>query len=398
MLLKNARICTSSGVLEGDIIIADSRIAEVGRGLKARGEESINLRGKLVLPGMVDIHVHLRDFMQSRKEDITSGTSAALAGGVTTCVEMPNTMPEITSLAMLRRRLELAGRRAVCDFQAYLGVTEESWREAEGMLIKAYLDGTLGELSYTALERAASAARFCAVHAEDAGVIAQEGRSRRAEIAAVERVAELAGRLRCRMHICHISTAEALKVVEGNDRLSCEVTPHHLLLTAEHQVRVNPPLRSSSDTAALWRGLSSGKIACIASDHAPHESPEHAGVAGVETTLPLMLTMVRRGRLSLQRLVEAFSQKPAELVGLEHKGGIERGKHADLVVVSPGEEWKIRADRLHTRAEHTPFEGWRVRGKVEMVILRGEVVFQEDEVLARPGYGRIAELKPLPAH
>ncbi len=383
MLLRNARICTERGVQEGSILIEDGRIAEVGRHLKAEGE-SINLRHLLVLPGMVDIHVHLRDFTQSRKEDITSGTSAALAGGVTTCIEMPNTSPPIDSRRALRRRLHLASRRAVCDFWAYLGVTKEncSGGELEGAIAKAYLDGSLGELGYGELEQACRSTRLCAVHAEDAGVIAEEGRSRRAELVAVEKVGEIAEH--ARVHICHISLPES---IEKLGRATCEVTPHHLLLTEKHGVRVNPPLRSQRDCAALWRALADRRIHCIASDHAPHESRELPGIPGLETTLPLMLTMVRRGRLSMERLVEAYSSKPAKLLGLESKGGIERGKHADLVVVDPRAEWVIRADRMHTRAGHTPFEGWRVRGMVKMTFLRGELVFQDGEVLASPGYG-----------
>ncbi|NOZ58053.1 MAG: dihydroorotase family protein [Euryarchaeota archaeon] len=424
MLVKNAKIATPGGIVRGSILIEEEKIAAVGRSISARGKEKLNLRGKLVLPGLVDIHVHMRDFREGYKEDLTSGSRAALAGGVTSFLEMPNTQPPVVSAALHRRRLELAARRSLVDFWTYFGVTGDNLEELTRIsprVCKLYLDGTLGEVDYSTLEEALRLADFLAVHAEDRAIIEgrmkslrsgddfalySEARPPEAEVTAVRRVASIAAGLRRRVHLCHLSTAGALEHL--NEYTTCEVTPHHLLLTeralSEHGslAKTNPPLRSPADTAALWQALRRGAVSCIASDHAPH-APEDkegsvleaaAGIPGLETMLPLLLTMVYRHRLSLEQLVRACCEAPARLLGIEHKGAVLPGRDADLVVVDMHREHRVRAEEFHSRAKYSPFEGWKLRGGVEMVILRGEVAYQEDDFLIRPGYGKPLFLPP----
>jgi|Deesub1362A_J573_1020465.scaffolds.fasta_scaffold00987_2 dihydroorotase len=421
MLIKNAKIVTPSGIISGEILIEGEKIAAVGKAIKARGEEKLNLRGKLVIPGIVDMHVHMRDFTERHKEDLTSGSRAALAGGVTTFFEMPNTRPAITTASTYQRRLALANRKSLVDFGIYFGVTKENLPELAKLSPKAckiYLDGTLGSVDYTTVEEALKIASFVAVHAEDGATIARnmkkiksvgndftkhcEIRSPEAEALAVERIAQIAARLKKRVHICHISTMKALNYL--NEHTTCEVTPHHLLLTRKalaemgSYAKTNPPLRSAGDVAALWSALKEGRISCIASDHAPHsladkdDSPLEAasGIPNLETMLPLLLTMVNRGRLSVSELVKLCCEAPAKLLGLENKGSILPGKDADLVVVDMRRECMVSAEDFHSKAKYSPFEGWRLRGAVDTVLLRGEIAYQDEDFLVKPGYGKPA--------
>ena len=425
MLLKNAKIALPSGIISGEILIDGEKIAAVGKTLKARGEEKLNLRGRLVIPGLVDIHVHMRDFSERRKEDLITGSRAALAGGVTTFFEMPNTKPAITSASVYRQRLALANRKSLADFGIYFGVTAENLLELKKLsppACKLYMDGTLGEVDYSTVEEVLKTASFVAVHAEDSATIERsmakargagddftrycEVRPPEAERIAVARIARIAAGLKKRVHICHISTAEALDYL--NEHTTCEVTPHHLLLTrkalSEHgsYAKTNPPLRSSKDVAALWQALREGRITCIASDHAPHSQADKdgdvlsaaAGIPNLDVMLPLLLTMVNRGRITLQQLLRLCCEAPTELLNLESKGSITSGKDADLVVVDMRREGVVSAEDFHSKAKYSPFDGWRLRGGVEMVILRGEVAYQDEDFLVKPGYGK--PVLPLP--
>ncbi len=425
MLIKNAKIATPGGIVSGEMLIEGEKIAAVGKSVKARGEEKLNLRGKLVLPGMVDIHVHMRDFSERSKEDLTTGSRAAIAGGVTTFFEMPNTRPAITSASVYRRRLALASRRSLADFGIYFGVTAENLPELKKFsppACKLYLDGTLGEVGYSTLEEALRLASFLAVHAEDAATIQRNlkrlrggeddctlharVRSPEAEAVAVAKAAGIAARVKRMVHICHISTAKALRHL--NEYTTCEATPHHLFLTEKalreqgSYAKTNPPLRSASDVAALWQALGSGKITCIASDHAPHTLADKgssaleaaAGIPNLDLMLPLLLTAMSKGKLSIQRLIKLCCSAPSRLMGLEHKGAIAPGKDADLVVVNLRREQVVSAEEFHSKAKYTPFEGWKLRGAVERVFLRGELVYQEEDFLIKPGFGKPA--LPLP--
>ncbi len=403
MLIKNCRIFSPEGFVEGDILIEGERIIRVGKNIKAHGEEVINARGKAVIPGIIDVHVHLRDFTQRYKESIISGTKAALAGGVTSLMEMPNTKPSITSDEVIERRLKLLKRRAMCDFAVYSGVTEGNVKER---LSKIYLDGTLGRVSDSLLEEAVSKAKLLAVHAEDLEIIERNKeryrehfriRSPEAEARAVRKVSHLAERYRKKVHICHLSTGDSLKFL--NNYTTSEVTPHHLFLSKKHLealgeiAKTNPPLRTARDNEALWRALKEGRVDIIASDHAPHSLEEKlgeappSGVPGLETTLKLLLTMANKRFISLSDVVKWCSYKPAEIFGLEEKGSLEPGKHADILILDMKKEGEIEPEEFYSKAKYSPFESWRYRGDVERVILRGQVVYENGEIVAKPGYG-----------
>jgi dihydroorotase len=371
----------------------------------------------IVLPGAVDAHVHFRDPGYTYKENWESGSLSAAAGGVTTVVDQPNTDPRTLDAQAFRLKLEIAGRHSVVDFclNGGPGKIEDLLRQGASAIgeIFAYehSDPGLREI----LEETARLGALATLHAEDGRILRERAdalRDRRdpevhslarpaeAETRALEKALEGPGRL----HICHLSTAEGLKMVKearsSGRKISCEVAPHHLLFDIRDYkeqgtfLKINPPLRREMDCHALWEGLMRGEIEILASDHAPHLPEEKKamiwdappGVPGVETMLPLMLMAVRRNMLPLERLVAAISARPAEIFGLAAKGSLEIGKDADLVLINPRKIAKIKADRLHSQAEWTPYEN-REAIFPEMTMLRGEVVYDGD-LEVKPGYGR----------
>ena len=416
------KIVTPEGVWEGDILIKGERFAQVGGRVEEMGVRTVDASGLMVLPGLVDAHVHLRDPGQTHKEDFFTGTCAALAGGVTTILDMPNTTPPLTSAQELSVKREAARRKAVADYGFFLGATRDNWMnggEATGEVgLKMFLGGAAGELLVD--DFAAQYLHMCsyppqkvlAIHAEDeeslcyfAAHPAGPGHSGThppvSAVLAVARALVMATVAYRRLHICHISTPQELKLIKAAKarglKVTCEVTPHHLFLTQDGEARLgplgkmNPPLRSRAEVEALWQNLSA--IDLIATDHAPHTLAEKrspsppSGVPGLETMLPLLATAVSRGRLTWEELVRLTAAGPAQAYGLKGKGKLAPGYEADLVLLDPKVEWEID-ERLFTKCGWTPFLGWKVRGKVVSTYLRGREVFRQGEILAQPGYGR----------
>jgi len=411
----NGRVYTKDGLRSIDLWISDGRLAALGG--PHRSEEKIDARGRLILPGAVDAHVHFRDPGATYKEDWESGSVSAAAGGVTTVVDQPNTDPRTLDSRSFELKLGRASSRSVVDFCINGGPGEIKELVGAGAAaigeIFAY-EHSDEEMQRT-LKRTEAAGALATIHAEDGQVIRDESASLAqahepeihsrarppvAEALAIEKSLAWSDRI----HICHLSTSRGLELVTGarkqRKKVTCEVTPHHLLLNAKDYrsqgsfVKTNPPLRRQEDNDALWAGLRQGSVDILASDHAPHLPEEKrddiwvapAGVPGIETLLPLMLFSVRRNLLGLERLVDAISARPAEIFGLDSKGKIEVGKDADLVIVDPKNVQEIRADRLHSRADWTPFEGKQAIFP-EMTLVRGSVVFDGD-LEVRPGYGR----------
>jgi dihydroorotase len=416
----NGRVYTKEGLRSIDLWISDGRVAAFGG--SHRAEEKIDARGRLILPGAVDAHVHFRDPGATYKEDWESGSISAAAGGVTTVMDQPNTDPRILDVKSFELKLGRASSRSVVDFciNGGPGEIEELVREGAAAIGEIFAYEHSDREMQRILERTGAAGALATIHAEDGQVIRDESAPlvtahepevhSRARPAAAEALAiEKALGWSDRLHICHLSTGRGLELVASarkiGKKVSCEVTPHHLLLNVKDYrrqgpfVKMNPPLRRQEDNDALWAGLRAGLVDIFASDHAPHLPEEKrddiwvapAGVPGVETLLPLMLFSVRRNLLSLDRLVNAISARPAEIFGLDSKGKIEVGRDADLVIVDPKDVREIRADRLHSRADWTPFEGKQAIFP-EMTLVRGRVVFDGD-LEVRPGYGRFQRTK-----
>jgi len=379
----------------------DGKIAAIKKTL--RGDEEIDHGDLLILPGCVDLHVHMRDPGLTHKEDFPSGTRSAAIGGVTTVGEMPNTLPPVTSRAAFERKASVLRGRAAIDYALYAAPpsSDATATLEEAAAFKIYMAESTGGLQMNpanvgaVLVEAASQGKLVAVHAEDPEkFLAGKPRDlpshasirpKEAEASAVSTLGKIRGS--AKLHIAHVTCIEALDAVPIG--ATCEVTPHHLFLDVSKPLgshgKVNPPLRSPQDRDALWSAFRNGRIDAVASDHAPHtleekdgpfdESP--AGVPGVATSFPLLMRRARAGEISLPRLVASMASRPAEILGVP-KGLIEVGRDADLIALDPRQSEPIRAKRLRYKCGWTPFEG--MEGCFpRTVYLRGDAIVEDGE-------------------
>jgi carbamoyl-phosphate synthase/aspartate carbamoyltransferase/dihydroorotase len=344
------------------------------------------------LPGLVDPHVHFREPGSTHKEDWNSGTSAALVGGFTTVLAMPNTNPPVTDQSSLDITLQAAQAKARCDFAQYLAASvvnqDLAWQLAPQTAgLKMYLDQTYGPLRLDDMTLWMEHFQRWPKHMP----IVAHAESR--TLAAVILMAALYDRP---VHLAHVSLREEILLIREAKarglRFTCEVTPHHLFLTEEdipnigiRRSEVRPRLASPTDRDALWSNLD--VIDCFATDHAPHTLEEKdsssppPGFPGLETALPLLLTAVHEGRLTIDDLVQKMSTNPRKIFSIPEQP-------ETWIDVDPDSTWDIHAAQTYTRCGWTPFEGWKVRGKVQQVVLRGQVVVQDGMILAKPGTGK----------
>lgn len=346
----------------------------------------------ITLPGLVDPHVHLREPGATHKEDFDSGTAAALAGGFTTVLAMPNTAPPLTDASSLGLARAAAQAKARCDYGLFLGAGQDNAATATGLAggvcgMKMYLDQTYGPLRLDDLEALVRhfhtwpRAKPIAAHAE--------GRS----LASVILLAALHDRS---VHICHVSRREEILLIraakEKGIRVTCEVTPHHMFLTQDDLPRlgrgrgeVRPRLANREDVDALWQNLA--VIDCFATDHAPHTPAEKdaaeppPGFPGLETALGLWLVAVEQGQLTLDELILRMVTNPRRIFQLGEQSETQ-------VEVDDRSTWTVRAEELRSRCGWSPFEGMTLRGRVRRVVIRGHAAFEDGEVRASPGAGR----------
>lgn len=345
------------------------------------------------LPGLIDPHVHVREPGATHKEDWDTATAAALAGGFTAVLAMPNTQPPVTDQRSLDQALEAARRKARCDYAHFLGAGPENAETAAALArrsagLKMYLDQTYGPLRLDEMDL--WMAHFAAWPRDLPIVAHAEGRT----LAALIMMAALFERP---VHLAHVSLREEILVIRAAKEkglpVTCEVAPHHLFLTREDipalgspgRGEVRPRLATAADCQALWDNLE--VIDCFATDHAPHTLAEKdgdnppPGFPGLETALPLLMTAVHDGRLALDDLVLRMAENPRRIFGLPEQ--------ADTwIEVDPEAAWTIRAADMQTRCGWTPFEGRPVRGQVRRVVLRGREAYRDGQVLAPPGSGR----------
>lgn len=436
LVIKNAKLFLAGEVLEAELSITDGRISKIAKDIRA--DDTLDARGLLILPGAIDVHVHFRDPGMTHKEDWYSGSCAAAAGGVTTVIDHPNTIPPTTTLKSFEVKLK-ASRKSIVDFGINAGVVEGAeleklWRAGVTAFGEIYMADSVGRLNIdddilsTVFQAIAQLNAIACLHAEDERIIKRcteklmdkidpsvysSSRPNESEASAIARAVQFANvamlkprrgynSRRCsicdstKLHICHISTKEGLRLLERN--VTCEVTPHHLFFTEKDWDKLgtfgkmNPPLRSESDRKSLWAGLH--KIDMIVSDHAPHTIEEKEqdiwsappGVPGVGTSLPLMLHAVKSGHVSLQRLIELMVTNPARIFGLNEKGDIRVGNDADLTFVDFKNVMPIKVEDMHNKAGWTPFEGMNAIFP-KMTMVRGEIVYDED-IIGKRGHGR----------
>jgi carbamoyl-phosphate synthase/aspartate carbamoyltransferase/dihydroorotase len=343
------------------------------------------------LPGLIDAHVHMREPGATYKEDWDSGTAAALAGGFTTVLAMPNTIPPITSGDSFHQALEAARRKARCDYAQYVGAGPDNIDTLRALAaksagLKMYLDQTYGPLR---LDDMTLWMEHFGQWPRNLPIVAHaEGRS----MAAVMLMAALHDRP---LHLAHVSTRQEILLIraakEKGLKITCEVTPHHLFLSQEDipalgagRSEVRPRLATPADRQSLWDNLE--VIDCFATDHAPHTLEEKdsdnppPGFPGLETALALWLAAVSEGRLTVEDLVLRAHTNPQRIFQLP-------AQPDTWIEIDPGHVWEISARDLYTRCGWTPFEGWKVKGRLHRVLLRGEEAYREGQILAPPGFG-----------
>jgi len=438
LVLKNAKICTSAEVFPAGLAIDGDRIVKIAKepNLPSASKE-IDVNGLMVLPGLIDAHVHLRDQKLEYKEDFCTGTAAAANGGVTLVIDMPNNMPVTMDVNSLRERMSIASSRSVVNVAFYSAFPSGTW-EMRGIVqegakaFKLYMSEKIGGLDLdddrALVEAFKEAARLgvpVSVHAEDQGLLEhalakmrEAGRndvdpyitvhSTDAEVNAITHVMDIVKRSRGRAHVCHVSSGKGMEVIASAKLaglpVTCEVTPHHLLLSSRDLkdlgpvALTNPPPRSDEDMRSLWSSLRSGLVDILVSDHAPHSRQEKEkssfwevspGIAGVETLLPLMLTQVSKGHLSLSTFVRMTSERPAEIFRIANRGVLKEGNYADVVVVDLKRKWRIDSSKFHSKAKFSPFDGWQVKGRPVKTFVDGRLVMDEGEIVGKPGDGKI---------
>jgi dihydroorotase len=433
LLVRGGRVAGLDGLHAADVWIRDGRIERVGDA-GAPVEEGVavlDASGLLVFPGLIDPQVHFREPGLTHKEDLASGSLAAIAGGVTSFLEMPNTRPATTDPALLADKVARASGRAFADFGFFLGATPHNadrlgeWESLPGCCgVKVFMGSSTGDLLIADdrdLRRVLRSGKCrVAVHSEDeprlreryaalrAGTpVAMHPQVRDVECAlrATRRLLDLAEETGRRVHLLHVSTAEEIELVRKRalgDLVTVEVTPHHVLLAAPEcyerhgaRVQMNPPIRDERHRRVLREALRDGTITCFGSDHAPHTLPEKrkaypespSGIPGVQTTLGVLLTAVRDGWLDYADIVRLCCAGPARVYGIAGKGEVAVGLAADLVLVDPTVREPLPPEWLRSRANYSPYEWLPLAGWPVVTVLGGQVVYR-DHAAAGPPRGR----------
>ncbi|HTP64626.1 MAG TPA: dihydroorotase [Geobacteraceae bacterium] len=425
LLIKGGRVIDPSQGIDEilDIRVEDGRIRELGKGMKAgAGAEVVDAAGLLVTPGLIDMHVHLRDPGFEYKEDIVSGSRAAAAGGFTSVACMPNTKPINDCRAVTTYIIEKARAEALVNVFPVGAITVGS--KGEELVEMADLRGagcvalsddgrpvTDAGRMRLALEAARDAGIPVISHAEElslagSGVMNEGAVSRElgvkgipwvAEDVAVARDVYLAELTGSPIHIAHVSTAGSVRIIRNAKargvQVTCETAPHYFSLTEEAvrlrkgNAKMNPPLRTSADVAAIREGLADGSIDVIATDHAPHQGHEKEvpldkamnGIIGLETSLSLALRLVEEKIIDLATMIGKMAVKPALILGLD-RGTLQVGRPADVTIIDPGLEWVVEADELASKSKNSPWLGEKMRGKAVCTIVGGKPVYKADRI------------------
>lgn len=450
LVIHGGTVVSPDAAIAASVAIKDGAVVAVGTdAAMPPAAETLDARGLHVLPGAIDVHVHFRDPGYPHKEDWATGTAAAAFGGVTTVFDMPNTLPPTGTADALADKHRIAAAKAHVDFGLYGLLGEDTIAHVPDLIaggvigFKLYMGNTFGKIPcpstgamLEALEVVAETGKRISLHAETNSIMERRetrlraaGRidplahiaSRPAVVAleAVSRAAILAEWTGARIHILHISSAEELRPLREAKARGVDITgetcPHYLMLSADDYarfagvIRVNPPVRERKNQAPLWAALADGTIDLVATDHAPHAAGEKTrndiwtvdcGFPGVETQMPLMLTEVNAGRMTISDYARWSAEAPAKIWGLyPRKGAIVPGADADLAIVDLGREWTIADAALQSRSRITPWNGRRVQGLPIHTLVRGRFVMKDRALVAQTrGWGRsVHSIQQMPA-
>jgi len=420
LLIKNGRVIDPANGIDKkcDVLIVDGKIAEVGK-IEIPAQEIIDASGKLVVPGLIDIHVHFREPGDEEEETIASGSAAAVAAGFTSVVCMPNTNPPIeneTDVEYIHRKARQARKTHVYTMGAITKKREGVELAEMGFMAEAGAVGFTDDgngvqnpaVMLRALKYAAMFNVVIAQHCQDdafagngvmnAGyystILGLPGIDSLAEEAMLWRDIQLVKKTNVRYHAQHISTAGSVELIRAAKKdslpVTCEVTPHHLLLTEEccaeydTNFKVNPPLRGAQDVEALKGAIAEGLVDALVTDHAPHLQSEKEleflaapfGIAGLECALALFVKALIEPRiLDWPSLIKLMTANPAKIIGID-KGTLSKGKQADVTIIDPNAEYKIDVNKFRSKSKNCPYHGWTVKGKVEKTLVQGEIRFE----------------------
>lgn len=422
LIITGGQVFTPAGLAPGSVAVKDGRVADIGDLDTGQAAEVFDASGLTVLPGVIDTQVHFREPGLGHKEDLESGTRAAVLGGVTAVFEMPNTNPATIDEAALNEKLSRAKGRAWCDHAFFIGAAAEN-ADKLGELerlpgccgVKIFMGSSTGSLLVedddTLRAALRSGTRRVSVHSEDEArlrerfELVREGanvdqhpvwRDEETAIRSTKRLLKIARQAGRRIHVLHITTADEMPILAANkDIATVEVTPQHLTLAAPDcyerlgtLAQMNPPIRAEHHRAGLWEGLRRGIVDVVGSDHAPHTREEKAGdyprtpagLPGVQTLLPLLLDHMNAGRLTLPRLVDLTSAGAQRLFNIAGKGRIAVGYDADFTLVDLKAKREITGDWLASKCGWSPFEGMTVTGWPMATIIRGSIVMRDGEL------------------
>ena len=441
LVVKNGKILRDGTLVAGGIAVNQGKVVAVSRDLNLpQADITYDAEGNLILPGFIDLHVHFRDPGYPNRENFQTGTAAAAAGGITCIGDMPNPYPPTTTHEAYEEKQKVADSKTIVDYALYGGTSESNVDNIEPLselgvkVFKAYSTTKYQALSASTrssiiriLEKTRATGVLFMHHAEDQKTVdiateqvKREGlkgfiahaRSRPpiSEEMTINMVLSATQETHSQIYICHVSTKEGVESIRNAKRkgiqVRAETCPHYLLLTEKDGVRLgpyaktNPPLRSPEHQKALWKGVLDGTLDAVSSDHCPYTRDEKdaglddifdalPGMPGLDTSIPLMLTQVSEGRLSLQRLVKIYSENPAMILGVyPRKGALQVGSDADITIVDPNKSGYITGDELITKNRLTMFEGMEIKGRPVATFVRGTMVMQEGEIVGKPGYGK----------
>ena len=388
MLIKNGLVEVDGQIKFQDILIENEKIKEIADEINIISEEVIDAQGGYILPGVIDPHVHMRDPGLTHKEDFETGSMACAKGGVTTFLDMPNTIPNtITEEALLDKKRDAVGRSYV-DYGFYFGgsKSDNSLEVAKvkdmAVATKVFMNVSTGNMlveDEQILENIFKSSKLVAVHAEGE---------------MVAKAIELSEKTKTPVYLCHLSTKEEIEMVREAKakglEIYAEVTPHHLFLNQEYVgsdnlLRMKPELKTKEDNEALWEGIVDGTVDTIGTDHAPHTLAEKTekltfGIPGVQFSLEMMLKAVKGERITLEKLREIMCENPAKIFGIKNKGKLEVGYDADIVIVDMKNEEKITNEEVVSKCGWTPYNGRTRGGKVMATLVRGNVVYNERRI------------------
>jgi dihydroorotase len=437
ILIKNAKIVNEGTIFEGDVLIEDQFIVEIAETISAKSATTkiIDAEGNYLIPGAIDDQVHFREPGLTHKGDIASESRAAVAGGITSYIEQPNTVPNAVTQELLEEKYQIAASKSFANYSFMMGGTNDNLEEIlktnprNVAGLKLFLGSSTGDMlvdSSESLEKIFSSTKLLiAVHSEDESTVkanlekfkAQYGddipvkfhpeiRSVEACYKSTVKIIELAKRTGARLHVFHISTAKELdlfsnKIPLEKKKITAEVCIHHLWFTDEdykikgNLIKWNPAVKTENDRKALWEALIDGRIDVIATDHAPHTLEEKkqsylkapSGGPLVQHAVVAMFEAFHQGKISIEKIVEKMAHNPAKIFKIEKRGFIKVGYYADLVIVNTGLPWSVKKENILAKCGWSPFEGFTFKSRITHTFVNGQLVYNNFKVKEVP-YGQ----------